>query len=669
MNKINKKIAALTIILILIALTEKIKFQAIDFYFPVHWVKILLAISLFFMIKKSDTIKDSVKAMIKRKIFTILEKKKVQKDNLIFIIISISIFLFFALPNLDNFMTVDEPRWINIYENEEIKIETKEQATNHDNIKDSYGRSDSYWKSYLGNDFKSTYNQSNPSAPLNFIHLPGYLLKNFGLKTYLYSSRIAIVIHNIIMILILYFLTAKIFDKKKSLLALVLISTMPMYVGYSRIINHDSLQGLYIINFILLIWIAIKEDSSKYFRYGGIFYGLAVMTQYKSVFLTPLLFCLPVLVQITEKDDKKNYYKIFAGRLFDFFLFAILISIIILPANIFFPVVMWQRLFLYPKIYKITLFTIFASLLFYANSKILIKILTKVRENEKILVRSFLTIIIVFFSFIQINCGNIFNRIIENNLSNYTNSLLGSGIFFFYSLPIYILLIWLFWIVKYFIKPEINKNTILNFIFFSILPIAIYNTAQKKINTEEIFYILNSRYIFVFIYIFIISLVSVIDTQIFKNKKIYNTIIAIILILSIYNLTNIKPYYIFFNNVLFPKGLILSQTTWATDTEELIPFLNKNYPKKIKIYSPRGRMDSFLNDNFEIIPWHQDFWLQNPDLLIAGWEKTHRYAKIFNYYLQNKKPIWKREINGQIFSAVYEFDEKLNYEEIMKNDK
>ncbi len=583
----------------------------------------------------------------------------------LFVVLAISI-SFIVHVDLGGFLTVDEPRWINTGSSIPSVPGSYEEAMSFTFIQKSYARSEGYWDAYLSGNFGATFNNANPSATVNFLHFPAYMLKDhISFNAYLTAARLMIIMNNIFMLLVIYFIIKKLYSKKQALIGLTFIALLPQFVGFSRIISHDSFQGLYIIIFILYLWSALKYNQKKDYIITGIFFSLAILTQYKSEFLVPLLFLMPVMYYYIYGDI--NIANKFITKLPHLYFATIFTSLIILPAVLIYPQIIFERFFFYSRtpILLATCLSIFIFTSFAVKPKFNVGIRSNLKKFEHIFVRITVLLLsgIFFYSLLNISQRNmdLFYMQIDDT---YLYALSASFEMLFSSIPTIFFPIYFIWLIAYFYKPRIDFSFILIVIFFALFMLMIF-ASYKVTNNGGEYTILGSRYIFVLIPLLLVGFAS---SKLFDQISFKKMVIILLIIITSLSFSNLSfsPFELNYNNLLVPEGELLTRTTWAMDTLVTSEYLNQNY-HNVTVYNPRGRLEFLVNDDIKVLPWHIKFWEYNPDYIIIEWEKDHMFTEIFDYYRDNKEPIWVYRINGAIYTGIYKFDSNINYEELLSN--
>lgn len=576
--------------------------------------------------------------------------------------------LSFMLPGLGGFLTVDEPNWLDTGTGAKLFPASYEAAFDQNYIRGSDARSEVYWDSYLTGNFKGTFNNPNPSATLSFLHLPAYVIKGSStLQTYLFSARATIIIHNLLLLLLLYYLMKRLTSKEQALLFFAAFALLPQFIGYSRIFNHDSLQGFYILAFILSLWTGLKDDQRKYYIISGAFYALALLTQFKSIFIQPLLFLLPVIYSYSTGDLSKinNFLK----KTGWFFLSAVIVSVLVLPAGLFYPVIIVETLFLYPKFMPLIIpFLIILLMLLSANSARSQAWLQKIKTIEATAVNITLVLLSALLIFLALNRSTmveIINKPVERYYTSYYEAIIASYATFFFGIPLILVLFFVIWVFLSHKKKRFDLSFFLVSLFFLLIPLAVISFSRSSNDGSVEVMILGTRYLFVLLPMFIAGLF--LSPLKLSKKSFSGAIITFVIVLTISNF-HISPFFIMYNNVLLPKGTLIARSTWASDTGETSRYINTNF-SNVTIYNPRGVIKNFLREDITVIPWTKEFWKHKPDYIIVEWEKSHRFAKILDHYRENKKPLWHIEKNGAIVTGIYAFDKSLDYKKILHQGK
>lgn len=585
--------------------------------------------------------------------------------HMFIILIASIIYLFFILQYW-LFIPQGEIRWLNLRGDEPILVQGYDDF-NPELIKSTYSRCEAYWLGYLNNNLKATYNNTNPNATLCFLHLPTYLLKNrIGFNNYIYASRITMIIHNLIFAFLIYFFSYKLLSRNQALIVFIITLLNPLYIGYSKVFNHDSIQGLYSISFTLSILVAFKTKNRKFFIYAGILFALALLTQYKSQYIVPLLFVLPLIYSFISKESKTVSY--FLNNLPIFYISSVLTALIIMPAIIFFPQFIIERFLFYQNrgfLFPATSLAIIAVVL-SENKQFYRKLLLIIKKCEKFIVRIFILSLLslIFFSLRQKEA--IFNFYFYQLYTiSFTPALWGAIVTIFYMLPLIILVLLALWILKYAISPKIDFSLLFTGLFFTLLVLLAATSRTNSNQHGSGFLILGSKYIFILLPYLSIGIAA---NSLFSSlpKKTILLLTTIIIISLVEANQSAKPFFHNYSNPLLPKGQLIQRNSWGVDSGIVSEYLNKNF-SNIKVYHPKGTLQyPLIKKDIEAINWGYFFWEHEPDLLVITWDKPHRFAKILDYYRNNLKPIWSIKKNEAIYVGIYKFDPTLEYEKLFR---
>jgi len=169
------------------------------------------------------------------------------------------------------------------------------------------------------------------------------------LETY-YYLKLSFAIISSLLVLLIYLLLTKLFNKKISIIASLLIALNPFLIAHSRIIGTDGLAGLFMIISILLFLIFIKTNKLYYVFISGLFGLLAISTKFSALVLIPFItLVIPIIIifnfifNLIKKNKVKlaNFLKQFFSPILWLLPFFILIAFILI--------------FFRPKIYELFL--------------------------------------------------------------------------------------------------------------------------------------------------------------------------------------------------------------------------------------------------------------------------------------------------------------------------
>jgi len=573
----------------------------------------------------------------------------------------------FMVYGLGNFMTIDEPRWINVRGFAPLTPTFYKECFNATFIDNSYARSVGYWDSYLSGDIKATLNTANPSTTTNFLHLLGYFFQNAKIEHYLFLSRLPFVLHNLLFVWIIYFLVKKLYSRDAALLSSTLIALNPLFIGYSRIVNHDSLIGVYIASFILSYWVALDTSNRKYFVLSGIFYALTHLTAYKGAFLIPLLFIMPVFYYCIncEKISSKFFGKCVSGFMY-FIVGSITTSVILLPAVVAYPEFVYNRFLMYPRVIHATLISILLFTLFLLFNERCNRIISFLKRFESSLVRlSLVLLCILIIYYFYIAYPGITAAAYDYLDLSFDEAIQITVFNFVVSTPLIVLVLIFTFGVFYFIGCKIDFPYLFFVGCFLLIVLAV--AVSGTIGTNPRFRSVDCRYLLPFLPTLLIS----ISTGVFKTdsgadmlKKIRiidvrRCVILLLIISMSYSNFIVSPYYIRYTNAVAPDGY-LCRGTWGLGGYEAAEYLNDAYNNRndLVVYDSRNGFKSFFRRG-STISWYKQFWEENPDYIVVYYERTHRYKTELDKY-HTVTPEFKITLNGARLVGVYKYHPELH---------
>lgn len=233
-----------------------------------------------------------------------MPRKKIFASAIILTVLAINIF--FALPRLEKYSSVDEPYW-------------------------TYDRTPDFWKAVAKHKWKNTDINDKPGVTVAEISGLGLLSgvdplshkairqepKSIGEATEMirinFFLRLPIYLTCLIFLGVFYFLLQKLFHRAVAIFSLIFLGLSPIILGVSLIINPDSLLWGFLPLSILSYLVYQKENASpksvrriRYLLTAGFFLGLALLTKYVAnilfVYLLGLLFLNYVYLHQSQED-------------------------------------------------------------------------------------------------------------------------------------------------------------------------------------------------------------------------------------------------------------------------------------------------------------------------------------------------------------------------------
>lgn len=142
------------------------------------------------------------------------------------------------------------------------------------------------------------------------------------------AMRIIQVVVIAVLLLVVYFLLQKLFDRHLAFAISILVAGEPFFIGHSRVINHEGLLSIFSLTAVIALMIYTQKDQKfRYLLLSGFAAGLANLSKSSAMVLFPLAAL--ILVQDSWLDGlKKNFW----GKLktFGIWLFIIVLTYVAL---------------------------------------------------------------------------------------------------------------------------------------------------------------------------------------------------------------------------------------------------------------------------------------------------------------------------------------------------
>jgi hypothetical protein len=501
----------------------------------------------------------------------------------VFLIGASTAYFIFGFFHIAKFLTADEHYWI-------------------------YERIPQYWNSVADGNLKKTYINDKPGVSLALISGSGYLFNQRSIdqaielnknsksldpkidphiETNLFSLRLPILIFNGIAVIFLFFLIKKLTQKKwLALWSSIFIGLSPILIGISQIINPDSLLWTFSVLAIVSYLLLLKENQPKYLFLAIVFTGFSLLSKYVANILFPFYLLLMFFYFFsTEGLDAKKYFPGQIKNYFWIFFGSLMIISVFLPAIFLKPMILYRLTAGFSQMEAILILTVIILLatlfdIFVLKNKI-IDFLKRIFSKYSFVLKIIPLILIVVFLTLLI--GRNFNshweifNLISFDLKNISDSaqnlsfgqwmlLEFNPIVFSIQLSALIALLFL-WIKMIFWKK-------ISFPFFSYslsLFLLIFFMGNFFSNTLS-----TIRYgTMTYPIIGILAALGLLEfISLFANRfriKILATII--IIVISIFELFSIKPFYFNYTSILLPKNNIVTDS-WGYGGYEAAQFLN-----------------------------------------------------------------------------------------------
>jgi 4-amino-4-deoxy-L-arabinose transferase-like glycosyltransferase len=553
------------------------------------------------------------------------------------LIIICFLFLIFGMHHLGQFMTVDEPKWVNTRVPQLYDALSKGDLEGTF-INDKPGVLPAFLSGFVNFFLNHDYYKNNPLI--------------YG--QYLFWWRLPILIFNFFMLFLVYFFTKKLLNKGYSLLITGLIVLNPILIGISQIVNPDA--TLWSVGFLtfLTFFLYLKSNNKKYIYYSGIFFGLALISKYfASIFY--IIFFLTIYVEYLLKHTSRGQ---FYQRCLDI---GLLYLISLATYTLLFPAT-WVNI---QQIIRGTIgagilssgivyFLIFLVLIFTELLLLKGKISAYFRKRfdiGKILIfifslSTFFIFIILMVNVISNNIFFDFNRYIffeyEKRTMDILNNIIASLYSTLFTLTIPLIIGLFFFITIIFKKNDVvyEKNKLLLLSIFVIFFVFILGSSIGGFFVDARYQIL--------LYPLYAILGSFVLLSIFKNKKIT----FFVLLASLLSVVFSMPHYFHYNNFLNIKNYTIAEA-WGAGGYELAQIMNKlpNAGDTTVWVDREGFAEFFVGKSYwraEIDPFGEDYQVDYL-ILTKGGERIftttlsdHYNGKKSNYeQLAKESPILK----------------------------
>jgi len=149
-----------------------------------------------------------------------------------------------------------------------------------------------------------------------------------------YQTLFLVLVQCFLVFTLFYFLS-QIYDPTKSFLILLVLTLEPFFLGITTTLHLDGLLNLFLLNFLVTIYLSVRDSSRFYLYLSGIFFGLAMLTKTTALLMAPSVILIYLAKFLWEKKFHLSY---FAKNLLIFSSTSFLIYYILFPAMWFDPV-------------------------------------------------------------------------------------------------------------------------------------------------------------------------------------------------------------------------------------------------------------------------------------------------------------------------------------------
>jgi 4-amino-4-deoxy-L-arabinose transferase-like glycosyltransferase len=530
------------------------------------------------------------------------------KSTLLILFLALSVFGYFEINNIASYAGVDEPLW-------------------------TLDRIPNFWKNISEMDWKNTSISDKPGITVVLLSGFGLLdnpvsynkqLKTFRPQKDIYTInkdfRLPLVLFCLLSLLFFYIFIQVLLGKNSALLSVIFISTSPMLIGMSRIINPDAILWVFVSLTILAYLIFLKKETRFWLYIAGILLGLSILTKYVANILYVFFFALIFLEYLFISKDTNFSISIYLKKAFINFLSLIFISLItfyfLFPEtwvnlNKLFTGTILSQAFISiaPIFIGIILFLAFDIILL--KSKITARIFNFLSQKKSYLINFLVVLFTIFVLFVFANTYFSmhwveFQDILSSPKTSYRfYSILAIFSTNFYplvftSLPI--VMAGLFFALLYFFKKHRTVNIKVKVIFYFLFFILLYylgttfNGVVSTIRYQVILYPLLA----------IISAIGI--DQIIKKlphlKYTFFITTILLLIIGALALAKTKPFYLGYASRLLPNRYIVDVKDMGDGSYQIARYLN-SLPdaKKLFIWTDKkgvctffvGKCDSFYD--------------------------------------------------------------------------
>ncbi|MDP1706872.1 MAG: glycosyltransferase family 39 protein [bacterium] len=144
---------------------------------------------------------------------------------------------------------------------------------------------------------------------INDIHPPFYyiLVKLFGrfFNYNVFGLRLFSVVFGLLAVWLVYLLAKEIFDRETGLWSALIAAIAPIAIQYSQEARMYSLLVCLFLTATLFFLKGLETGSKKYFLIWGIFLGLAALTHYMAIIMSPIFLIILALKFFSSPEKKK----------------------------------------------------------------------------------------------------------------------------------------------------------------------------------------------------------------------------------------------------------------------------------------------------------------------------------------------------------------------------
>jgi hypothetical protein len=115
-----------------------------------------------------------------------------------------------------------------------------------------------------------------------------------------YQILFLILVQSFLVFLLFYFLS-QIYDPVKSFLILMVLTIEPFFLGITTTLHLDGLLNLFLLNFLVTLYLSVKDSNRYYLYLSSIFFGFAMLTKTTALLMAPVVVLIYLAKFLWEK--------------------------------------------------------------------------------------------------------------------------------------------------------------------------------------------------------------------------------------------------------------------------------------------------------------------------------------------------------------------------------
>ncbi len=573
-----------------------------------------------------------------------------------------AVFFSFGFLNLGKFAAVDEPLW-------------------------TFNRIAKFWSNVADGEFHKTMISDKPGITVALISGPalkflnpheykperkdGYLInaKN-DFEEFNFFFRFPLLLFSALMLPVFYLFILKLTNVKTALFSTVFISTSPVILGISTIVNPDALLWIFLPLSVISYFVYLKRSGNKFYLFAaGVFMGLGLLTKYITNILAVYFLIIFFLEAImSERKTRQEFNRRARLLLIDYLtliLTALFTAFLLLPAgwsnaSRLLEITVWSEAFRNTWLLFVSGLAIIAAETFILKNKALYFVAGLLAKKDVWLTRinGIAFIFLGFFSILNVWLAMKwydFEAIISSPKTSH--SLYGFFGFFtanFYSLVFGIAPITLFFIFYASFRSIFAKNRdsgqkwVVYFFFFILI---YYFASALNSVSATVRYQISVFPIALVIAGFGISLL-IADLKI-QKRWILGAIVALVFMVSLRSINSIRPFYFSYASDLLPKKYVLNLKDMGDGSFEAAEYLNNmENSENLRVWTDKRGVCYFLKGKCSVdVEFEQKIKF---DYFVISAGRKNRIEKLFlahgarNAYPMDFRKLY--EIENMVFN-------------------